>query len=65
MRDIGMSYPGLAIDAKAYIWNIMCQPIVLCAMDCIPLSNYGKLNLESTQGNLLNKVLNLLNALIA
>jgi hypothetical protein len=59
MRDIGMSYPGLATDAKAYIWNIMCQPILLYGMDCIPLNNAGKQKLESTQGNLLKQSLGL------
>jgi len=37
--DTGMSYPDLATDAKAHIWNIMCQPILLYDMDCIPVSN--------------------------
>ena len=59
MRDIGMSYPGLASDAKAYIWNTMCQPILLYGMDCIPLSNTGKHKLASTQGNLLKQSLGL------
>ena len=55
LRDIGMSYPDLSSDVNTYIWSTMGQPILLCGLDCIPLSRTALHKLESTQRNLPNQ----------
>ena len=54
-----MSYPGLASDAKAYIWNTMCRPVLLYGSDCIDICAPNMRKLETLQGNLLKQSLGL------
>lgn len=57
LRDVGMAYPGLATEVKTYIWNSMCQPILLYGMNCINLNRNSLKKLETTQCNLLKQSL--------
>ena len=44
---------------KAYIWNAVCQPILLHGSDCMLLGKLGKEKLETSQANLLKQCLGL------
>jgi hypothetical protein len=59
LRDIGMSYPGLSSDVKSYLWNTMCQPVLLYGTDSTKISLSSCQKLETTQGNLIKQCLGL------
>ena len=57
LTSIGMSYPGLAADVKAYLWNSIGAPTMLYGMDSILLSNKALNKLKSTQGSIIKKAM--------
>ena len=59
LRDAGLAYPGCASDVKAYLWNAMCQPVLLYGFDSLHVSQRSLSQLESTQGNLIKQCLGL------
>ena len=59
LRDIGMAYPGCASDVKAYLWNTMCQPILIYGFDSLFISQSSIDQLETIQGNLVKQCMGL------
>ena len=59
LRDSGMCYPGCASDVKSYMWNAMCQPVLLYGLDCVAISNRNMHGLETCQGNLVKQAIGL------
>ena len=57
LTSIGMSYPGLRADAKAYIWNSVGAPALLYAIECIPLSISQSNHIKYVQGSIIKKVI--------
>lgn len=53
----GMSYPGLATDAKPYLWNSIGAPTLLYGLDSVPLSRNQINNLKSVQGCTIKRVM--------
>ena len=59
LRDAGLAFPGCASDVKAYLWNTMCQPILMYGLDCIAVSDKSTVQLESFQSNCIKQCLGL------
>ena len=55
LTSIGMSYPGLAAEVKAYLWNTVGAPMLIYGMDSIALRPKDLGILKSTQGTIVKK----------
>ena len=55
LTSIGMSYPGLAAEVKAYLWNAVGAPMLMYGMDSIALRAKDLGILKSTQGTIVKK----------
>ena len=56
MSSIGVSYPGLNSDVKAFLWNSIGSPILLYGMESIALSRSDIKYLKTTQGNIIKRI---------
>jgi hypothetical protein len=59
MRNVGMSYPGLASEVKAHLWKTIGVPSLVYGMDSIGISTKGLQAIESLQGSLMKQMLGL------
>lgn len=59
LRDSGMCYPGCSSDVKAYLWNTICQPVLMYGCDCVFIPKKSLSAMETCQGNLVKKSLGL------
>ena len=59
MSTIGLSYPGLDSDVKAYLWKSIGGPLLTYGMESIALSNNDIKLLKTTQGNIIKRVMGL------
>ena len=59
LQDVGMKYPGCSSDVKAYLWNSICQPVLLYGSDSYNMSAKVLKDLESTQSTLVKNCLGL------
>lgn len=57
LRGAGLAYPGCSSDVKSYIWNTICQPVLLYGLDSISISSKFLKQLETVQGNLVKQSL--------
>ena len=55
LRDVGMAYPGCASEVKTYLWNTMCQPVLLYGLESIHVSDKYSRQLETCQANLVKQ----------
>jgi hypothetical protein len=39
LLDVGMAYPGSCSRVKSYLWNTLCQPVLLYGSECLNISN--------------------------
>ena len=56
LRESGMSYPGLASEAKSHIWKTVLRPCLFYGCETIELSNRNVSSLETLQSNLIKSV---------
>jgi hypothetical protein len=56
LSDVGMCYPGLASDTKAYLYKTICQPTLLYGLDYLPVSDGLIRKMDSTQGSIMKRV---------
>ena len=56
MSNIGLSYPGLNSDVKAFLWNTIGCPLLSYGMESIALSNSDIKILKTTQGNIIKRL---------
>ena len=61
LSDLGLAYPGLHSDVKAYLWRSVCSPTLLYGYDAIQTSKQDLDHLKSTQGSLVKKALGISN----
>ena len=57
MASMGLSYPGLNSDVKAFLWNTIGSPILTYGMESIDLSQSDIKHLKTTQGNIIKRVM--------
>ena len=57
LSDAGMSYPGCSSDAKAYMWNAICQPVLTYGMECLNLKKQDSDLINTTQSNCIKQSL--------
>jgi len=55
LSDIGLSYPGLAPDVKAYLWRTVCSPSLLYGCDALYIPETAAKSMESSQGSLVKQ----------
>lgn len=53
--QVGMNYPGLSSEAKAYLWKSTCLPSLLYGMESVSLSAQDLKHLDSLQGSLIKQ----------
>ena len=53
---LGLNYPGLQSNVKAYIWNLVCRPTLLYGLESIHLDPASIRQLESLQGSLVKRM---------
>ena len=56
MTPIGLSYPGLNSEVKAFLWNSIGCPILSYGMESIALSCSDIKTLKTTQGNIIKRI---------
>ena len=56
MSSMGLSYPGLNSDVKAFLWNTIGCPILTYGMESIALSCSDIQSLKTTQGNIIKRI---------
>ena len=56
MTTMGLSYPGLNSDVKAFLWNSIGCPILLYGMESISISEKDLKSLKTTQGNIIKRI---------
>ena len=61
VQELGMTYPGLSTEVKAYIWNTMCLPTLTYGCAALNVSNYNVDALSSCQGKCIKRSLGLSN----
>jgi len=59
LNDLGMAFPGLNPEVKAYLWRSVCLPTLLYGCDSICVSNSDLNRLQSVQGTLIKQALGL------
>jgi hypothetical protein len=57
MAPMGMNYPGLTSEAKAYIWKSACLPALTYGIEAIHTSESATKQLDSLQGCLMKQCL--------
>ena len=57
MTSLGLSYPGLNSDVKAFLWNSICCPILEYGMESIMISQSDIKALKTTQGNIIKRIM--------
>jgi hypothetical protein len=57
LSSVGMCYPGLSSEVKAYIWNTVGAPMILYGMESVPLSSADLKQLQSAQGSIVKRVM--------
>ena len=57
MASIGLSYPGLSSEVKAFLWNSIGNPILLYGMESIGITKNELNILKTTQGNIIKRVM--------
>ena len=57
MTSMGLSYPGLNSDVKAFLWNSICCPILVYGMESIMISQSDIKALKTTQGNIIKRIM--------
>ena len=57
LSSMGLSYPGLNSDVKAFLWNSIGSPILTYGMESIQLSKSNIKELKTTQGNIIKRVM--------
>jgi hypothetical protein len=57
LTTVGMSYPGLASDVKAYLWKTIGIPMMSYGMETVPLSEQNIKTLRSAQGGVIKRVM--------
>ena len=57
MTPMGLSYPGLNSDVKAFLWNSICCPILVYGMESIAISEKDLKSLKTTQGNIIKRIM--------
>ena len=55
LTSMGLSYPGLNSDVKAFLWNTIGSPTLIYGMESISLSKSDFKNLKTTQGNIIKR----------
>ena len=56
MASIGLSYPGLNSEVKAFLWNSIGNPILLYGMEAIATNKSDMEVLKTTQGNIIKRI---------
>lgn len=59
LRHAGFCYPGTNTEVKTYMWNTMCQPVLLYGCDSIFLSKKDIAIMETTQSNIIKQCIGL------
>ena len=59
MTSIGLSYPGLNSDVKAFLYNSIGNPTLLYGMESIGMSKNDMSTLKTTQGNIIKRIMGL------
>ena len=59
LRDVGMSFPGCSPDVKSYLWNTICQPVLLYGINTLSVPKKSIQRMETVQGNLIKQSLGL------
>ena len=54
---MGLSYPGLNSDVKAYLWKSICCPTLAYGMESIMLSQKELKELKTAQCNIIKRVM--------
>ena len=57
MTSMGLSYPGLNSEVKAFLWNSIGCPILLYGMESIAISAKDIKSLKTTQGNIIKRIM--------
>lgn len=57
LAPVGMCYPGLHAETKAYLWSSVGAPTLMYGMESIGLSIGDVRQLKTTQGSILKQVL--------
>ena len=57
MTAMGLSYPGLNSDVKAFLWKSISSPLLAYGMESISLSNSEIKILKTTQGNTIKRIM--------
>ena len=57
MASMGVSYPGLNSDVKAFLWNTLGAPILAYGMESIALPQGDLKQLKSTQGTIIKRII--------
>ena len=59
LSSLGLSYPGLNSDVKAFLWKSIGCPLISYGMESIAISNSDIKILKTTQGNIIKRVMGL------
>ena len=59
ITSIGLSYPGLDSDVKAFLWKSIGSPLLAYGMESLALSNGDLKVLKTTQGNIIKRIMGL------
>ena len=57
LASFGMSYPGFKSYVKAFLWNIICCPVLAYGMESIDLSERDITHLRTMEGNTIKRVM--------
>lgn len=57
LTTVGMSYPGLASDTKAYIWKSVGAPMITYGMESVNLTHANLKHLKSAQATIIKRVM--------
>ena len=57
LSSMGVSYPGLNSDVKAFLWNSIGCPILTYGMESLTLSDTDIKGLKTSQGNIIKRIM--------
>ena len=57
MVSVGLSYPGLNSEVKAFLWNTIGSPILANGMESMTLSQGDLKQLNSAQGTIIKRIM--------
>ena len=57
MASMGLSYPGLNSEVKAFLWNTIGSPILAYGMESMTLSQGDLKQLNSAQGTIIKRIM--------